>query len=64
MFAFNSAAVIESVPGAFPFFNLCIACLTSPKVGSLTEISSVMSLSSDSHTLSLIVPMKRNEKVA
>ena len=30
--AFNSLAVIESTPGAFPFFNLFIACLTSPKV--------------------------------
>lgn len=45
--------MIESVSGAFPFFNLFIACLTLPKVGSLTVIASMMSLSSDSYTLSL-----------
>jgi len=33
MFAFNKSAVIESIPGASPFFNLLIASLASQKVG-------------------------------
>lgn len=39
---------MESIPGAFPFYNLFIASLTSPSVGSFAVISSKLSLKSHS----------------
>ena len=41
--AFSNSDVILSMPGDFPFFSLVMASSTSPKVGSLTDISSINS---------------------
>ena len=46
MSAFSNSAVMESLPGAFLLCSPFIAALTSPGVGSLTAISSVMLLTS------------------